>query len=69
MKQTVTKKKPKDIPVGYRRFKYCTGGYGESIIGKEVENDQPVWVEVRYDAKALFKDDRKYYRLYTFVNF
>jgi hypothetical protein len=69
MKQTVTKKKPKDIPVGCRRFKFCTGGYKESIIGKEVESNQPVWAETRYDKNALFREDRKYYRLYTFVNY
>ena len=69
MKQIVTKKRPKVTPVGYRRFKFCTGGYKESIIGKEVESNQPVWAEVRYDPKPVFKDDRKYYRLYTFVNY
>jgi hypothetical protein len=67
-KQTVTKKRPV-IPAGYRKFKFCTGGYKESILGKEVESENPVWAEVRYDKKALFVGDRKFYRLYTYVNY
>lgn len=67
MIQTITTKKPKQVPMGYRKFKYCTGGYKPSILGKEIEHDQPIWAEVRYDKNALFADDRKYYRLYTFT--
>ena len=69
MTQIVARTRPKTVPVGFRRFKFCTGGYKETVIGKEVESDQPVWAEPRYDKHALFKEDRKFYRLYTFVNY
>jgi hypothetical protein len=68
MKQTVTTKKPA-IPAGYRKFPFCTGGYKASIIGREVESNTPVWAEARYDSKAIFAEDRKFYRLYTYVNY
>lgn len=64
MTQTISTKKPV-IPVGFEKFKYATGGFKATILGTTVEYDQPVWAEVRYDPKALFKADRKWYRLYT----
>lgn len=67
-KQTILKKKP-EIPAGFRKFPFCKGGYKKTIIGKEVESENPVWAEARYDKNALFAEDRKYYRLYTYVNY
>ena len=66
MKNIITTKRP-PIPSGFRKFKYCTGGYKKSILGKEVESEHPVWAERRTDSKALFAEDRVFYRLYTFL--
>lgn len=55
------------IPVGFRKFKYCTGKYKRSVLGKEFENDKPIWAERRVDNKAYFPEDSVYYILYTYV--
>jgi len=66
MKFIIKTTKPK-IPVGFRKIKYCTGGYKRSILGKEFENDKPIWAERRVDNKAIFSEDKVYYILYTYV--
>lgn len=63
---TIRTTKP-PVPAGFRKFPYCTGGYKKTILGKEVENDQPVWAEIRTDKKAIFAEDRTFYKLYTFI--
>ena len=55
------------IPVGFRKIKYCTGGYKRSILGKGFENDNPIWAERRVDKNPIFSEDRVYYILYTYV--
>lgn len=64
--QTITTKRPQ-IPAGFRKIKQCKGGYKPSIIGKQWEAENPLWAEPRYDKNAIFKDDRKYYRIYTYI--
>lgn len=64
----VTTKKPK-IPDGFNKFKWSTAGFKSSILGQTVKSENPVWAERRTDANALFKDDRVYYRLYTYVSY
>ena len=66
MKSILKTTKP-TIPVGFRKFKYCTGKYKRSVLGKEFENDKPIWAERRVDKKAIFKDDEVYYVLYTYI--
>lgn len=66
--QVVTTKKP-IIPFGFKKYKFCTGGYKKTIIGKIVKNEHPVWAERRTDRNAIFKADRVYYRLYTYVDY
>jgi hypothetical protein len=64
----VTTKKP-EIPPGFRKYKFCTGGYKKTILGKTVQNINPVWAERRTDKNAIFKSDRVFYRLYTYVDY
>lgn len=65
MLSTISTKKPV-IPEGFRKLKFCTGGYKSSILGKELESEYPIWAEPRYDKNATFEEDRKFFRLYTF---
>jgi hypothetical protein len=69
MTSTIRTTRPKETPVGYRRFKYCTGKYKAGILGKTVESDMPVWAERRVDPNPMFAEDKVYYVLYTFVPF
>jgi hypothetical protein len=69
MISTIRTTRPKTVPVGYRKFKYCTGKYKQSILGKQVESDQFVWAERRVDPNPIFSEDKVYYVLYTFVNY
>lgn len=65
MEQIVTTKKPA-IPAGYRKEKFCTGGYKPSVIGKAVVSITPVWAERRCTRGPLGKE--VWYRLYTYTN-
>ena len=66
MKFIIKTTKP-TIPVGFRKFKYCTGKYKRSILGREFESDKPIWAERRVDKNPIFSEDRVYYILYTYV--
>jgi hypothetical protein len=69
MLSTIKTTRPKSVPTGYRRFKYCTGKYKRSILGQKFESEMPVWAERRVDPNPIFSEDKVYYVLYTFVNY
>lgn len=69
MKQILKTTPPKVIPTGFRKFKYCTGKYKKTVLGREFEHDQPIWAVKRYDKNAMFAEDKEYYILYTLVNY
>lgn len=58
--------KPK-IPDGFRKIRHDRGGYKKSVLGREIESENPVWAEKRYDKNAIFSEDREYYVLFTYI--
>lgn len=66
MNSIIRTTRPKSVPTGYRKFKYCTGKYKKSVLGRSFEHEQPIWAERRVDPNPMFSEDKVYYVLYTF---